>query len=122
MAERLKDAADLKLESLFGSGTVQDDGFSISVLKRVRRQMWVQRLALPVAIVLGVLIAAKPLMQLVSALPNLLTVVPANIGSNVSLQGLLPGFSVGSLPQLSTIIFGLVLFGAIMMLTQMLEE
>ena len=84
MAERLKDAADLKLESLFRSEPAEDDGFSINVMKRVRRQMWVRRLSLPVAIVLGVLIAAKPLAQLVSAISNLLTAVPTNIARLIS--------------------------------------
>jgi hypothetical protein len=116
------DEADKKLESLFRSEPVRDDGFSISIMKRVRRQMWVQRLSLPVAMVLGLAIAAKPLLQLVSALPNLMTMVPASVGSNVSVQGLLPGVSAASLPSLSTVIVGLTLLGAILRATQMLEE
>lgn len=122
MAERIMDEADKKLESLFRSEPVRDDGFSISIMKRIRRQMWVQRLSLPVAMVLGLAIAAKPLLQLVSALPNLMTMVPASVGSNVSVQGLLPGVSAASLPSLSTVIVGLTLLGAILIATQMLEE
>lgn len=122
MAERIMDEADKKLASLFRSEPVRDDGFSISIMKRIRRQMWVQRLSLPVAMVLGLAIAAKPLLQLVSALPNLMTMVPASVGSNVSVQGLLPGVSAASLPSLSTVIVGLTLLGAILIATQMLEE
>jgi hypothetical protein len=61
MADRLKDEADLKLEALFRTELVQDNGFSGRVVSRVRRQMWVERLSLPTAFVIGAMIAAKPL-------------------------------------------------------------
>ncbi len=115
MAERLKDEADRKLESLFGSEPVRDGGFSDQVLRRVRRQVWIRRLSMPVAVALGALIAAKPLVQLVAAIPKLLTAVPASLGK-------FEGMSSGSLPQASTIILGLMLLGAITMVSQILEE
>jgi hypothetical protein len=118
MAERLQDEADKMLESLFRSEPVRDDGFSVNVVKRVRRKMWIQRLSMPVAIVIGVAIAAKPLVQLSTAIPNLLTAVPSSVGS----VGIFEGISVSSLPQTSTIILGLVLLGAILMASQLLEE
>jgi hypothetical protein len=122
MAERLKDDADKRLESLFRSEPVEDSGFSINVMKNVRRRIWVQRLSLPVAIAIGLAIAAKPILQLVGAIPNLMTVVPASLGSSAGVQGLFPGVSTASLPPMSTVIVGMALLGAVLMAMQMLEE
>ena len=118
MAERLQDEADKMLESLFRSEPVRDDGFSVNVVKRVRRKMWIQRLSMPVAIAIGAAIAAKPLVQLATAIPNIVTSVPTSVGSVANIEGI----SLASLPQTSTIILGLVLLGAIMMVSQVLEE
>jgi len=115
MADRLKDDADFKLESLFRSQPVQDDGFSVKVVARVRRRIWVQRLAMPVAITIGTLIAAKPLSQLASAIPSLLTIVPDSLGY-------LDTLPLSSLPQNSTVIFGAMLLFAVMMVGRMLED
>ena len=115
MADRLKDAEDLKLESLFRSQPVQDDGFSVNVVSRVRRRIWVRRLALPIAITIGTLIAAKPLLQLAGAVPKLLMIVPDRLGS-------LNNFPLTSLPQNSTVIFGAMLLFAVMMIGKMLED
>ena len=115
MADRLKDAEDLKLESLFRSQPVRDNGFSVNVVSRVRRRIWVRRLALPVAITIGTLIAAKPLLQLASAVPKLLMVVPDSMASVSNLQ-------LSSLPQNSTVIFGAMLLFAVMMIGKMLED
>ena len=122
MAEKIKDDADKKLESLFRSDPVEDSGFSFNVMKSVRRRIWIQRLSLPVAITVGLAIAAKPLLQLVGAIPNLMTAVPASLGSNMNVQELLPGGSAASLPSMSTVIVGLALLGAVLMAMQMLEE
>ena len=70
MAERLKDSEDLQLEALFSSEPVQDDGFSARIMFRVQRRMWVRRLSLPVAIAIGAVIAAKPLLQLAELVPK----------------------------------------------------
>ena len=115
MADRLKDAEDLKLESLFRSQPVRDNGFSVNVVSRVRRRIWVRRLALPVAITIGTLIAAKPLLQLASAVPKMLMVVPDSMASVSNLQ-------LSSLPQNSTVIFGAMLLFAVMMIGKMLED
>ena len=50
MAEKLKDAEDRLLESLFASEPIADDGFSRRVVTRIRRRIWVRRLALPVEV------------------------------------------------------------------------
>lgn len=115
MADRLKDDADLKLELLFRSQPVQDDGFSVKVVSRVRRRIWVRRLAMPVAITIGTLIAAKPLLQLANAIPKLLMIVPGSMSS-------LNNLPIGGLPQNSTVIFGAMLLFAVMMVGKMLED
>ena len=115
MVDRLKDAEDLKLESLFRLQPVQDDGFSVNVVSRVRRRIWVRRLALPVAITIGTLIAAKPLLQLAGAVPKLLMIVPDSLSSLNSLP-------LTSLPQNSTVVFGAMLLFAVMMIGKMLED
>ena len=115
MADRLKDAEDLKLESLFRFKPVQDDGFSVNVVSRVRRRIWVRRLALPVAITIGTLIAAKPLLQLAGAVPKLLMIVPDRLSG-------LNNLPLTSLPQNSTVIFGAMLLFAVMMIGKILED
>lgn len=115
MAERLKDEADRKLEMLFGADPVADNGFSVQVVRRVRQKMWVQRLSMPVAIAVGAAIAAKPLQQLIGAIPDLLAVIP------VSISGL-DSVSTSSLPQSSTVLLGTMLLGAVLMVSQMLED
>ena len=115
MADRLKDETDTALESLFRSEPVRDEGFSVRVVSRVRRQMWVKRLSLPVAFVIGAAVSAKPMMQLANALPDLLGSVPA-VG--LSLEGL----PISSLPQTSTIIMGVMLLATVLMASRMLEE
>lgn len=113
MADRLKDSEDLKLEALFRSEPVPDDGFSARIVSRVRRRMWVQRLSLPAAIGIGAIIAAKPVMQLLAFVPKVIAVVPQ------SLTGILP--LEGSF-QAPTILLGGILLAALLMIGRMLEE
>lgn len=115
MADRLKDEEDTRLESLFRSEPVRDDGFSVRVVSRVRRQMWVRRLSLPFAFVIGAAVSAKPVLQLANALPNLLGSVP---GVAVNLEKL----PLGSLPQTSTMLLGVMLLAAVLMASRMLED
>lgn len=115
MADRRKDEADQKLGMLFASDPIADNGFSEQVVKRVRHRMWVQRLSMPVAIAVGAAIAAKPLLQLIDAIPDLLAVIP------VSISGL-DSVSVSSLPPSSTILLGAMLLGAVLMVSQILED
>jgi len=115
MAERLKDSEDLKLEALFGFEPVPDDGFSARLVSRVRRRMWVQRLSLPIAFVIGVIIAAKPLMQLAGLVPKVFGIVPQALGDIFDLQ--LEGMFQGT-----TIVWGIMLLAAILMVGRMLED
>jgi len=79
MAERLKDDEDRLLESLFASAPIADDGFSAMIEKRVRRQLWLRRMVLPVAALVGAIISFKPLAGLVTMLAGLTTLIPQDV-------------------------------------------
>ncbi len=115
MADRLKDAEDLMLEALFRSEPVQDDGFSARVVSRVRRRMWVQRLSLPAAFVIGAIFAAKPFVQLVEFVPQIVGMLPQGVARIVDLP-------LDGIPQLSTIVLAVLLLAVTMMLGRLLEE
>jgi hypothetical protein len=115
MAERIKDKDDLALEALFRSDPLADDGFSGTVMSRVRYRIWVRRLALPMALMIGLAISAKPLVQFVSALPRILMAV---FGDALSLEQL----PVVAVPQLSTILLGASALMAIVLASRLLEE
>ena len=112
MVDRLKDNEDRMLESLFESEPVLDNGFSARVMTRLTRRLWVRRLALPVAFLVGAVIAVKPLSQLVVTFSKLLTVIPADFG----------GMSIDVIPQATTFFLGGLLLVATMMITKMLED
>jgi hypothetical protein len=109
MADRLKDKHDLKLEALFESAPIADGGFSERVMARVRRQIWVRRLSLPVAFVIGAAFATRPLMQLVQAVSRLFEFIPQTLASHL---GSLP---IAHPPQLSSILLGATLLLAALM-------
>ena len=88
MAEKMQDAQDRVLESMFASESIDDNGFSDRVMGRIRRQLWVRRLALPVAMVLGVAIAVKPATQLFAIGARLLGSLPT--------ESMLPQSALGS--------------------------
>ncbi len=99
MAEKIKDAEDRMLESLFASEPVADDGFSEMIVGRIRRRLWVRRLTLPVAAIIGGVVAFKPLTAFVAAASKLLGQLP--------LDAL--GATAQSVPQLQTIVLGGIL-------------
>jgi hypothetical protein len=111
MAEKLKDAEDRLLESMFAAEPIADDGFSDKVVTRIRRGIWLRRLALPVAMVIGAAIAVKPASELVIAASKLLAVVPEGVvEAPVSWLPDLQSVAIsGSLVQ--TLVFGIVLLG-----------
>ena len=115
MADRLKDEADLKLEALFSTEQVQDGGFSGRVISRVRRRMWVERLSLPTAIVIGGIIAAKPLLQLAELMPKIAGAIPQDLANLVDLP-------LHGMPQVSTVVLGVMLLAAMLMMGKMLED
>ncbi len=112
MVDRLKDNEDKLLESLFRSDPVPDNGFSLKIVSEIKRRIWIRRLTLPAAFVVGAAIAVKPLSQLAVTFSKLLTLIPTNVGS----------LSLGDFPQISTVILGGLLLVAMMMVSKMLEE
>jgi len=112
MVSRLKDNEDRLLESLFGSEPVLDNGFSARVMTRLSRRLWVRRLALPSALIIGATIAVKPLSQLVVTFSKLLTLIPVDVG----------GMSLDAIPQMTTVFLGGVVLVAMMTVTKILED
>jgi hypothetical protein len=112
MAEKFRDAEDRLLESLLQSVPIADDGFSGRVVTKIRRRLWVRRLALPLAMVVGGAISIEPATQLLRALTKILTVVPADL------------FAVPAvwIPQFQIVVIGAMLLGAGVLGIRMLEE
>ena len=109
MAEKLKDAEDRLLESIFAAEEIADDGFSRRVVTRIRIRLWLRRLALPVAMLVGGVIAIKPATELLSAASTLLTVVPQNlVEAPASWLPEVQGVAIGA-PVMQTLVFGSVL-------------
>ncbi|MDX1498657.1 MAG: hypothetical protein R3176_02090 [Woeseiaceae bacterium] len=78
MADRNRDAGDRLLESMLAAAPIPDDGFSERVLKRIRRRAWIRRLTLPIALVLGVAVAAEPAVELLKIGARLAGSLPAD--------------------------------------------
>jgi len=79
MAERLKDNEDRLLESMFASAPIADDGFSAMIEKKVRRRLWLRRMILPVAALIGALVSYKPIAGLVTAVASLTSMLPQEL-------------------------------------------
>jgi hypothetical protein len=116
MVDKLKDKEDLQLESLFRSEPIRDDGFSVKVVARVRRQIWLRRLTMPVAFAIGAAIAFKPVSGLIVSLSGLFQFIPQTLGSKA---GALP---IDQLPQFSTIWMGGMLIIGVMMASRLLKD
>ena len=117
MAERIKDEEDRLLESMFESAPIADDGFSVSVVRRVRRRLWLRRLAVPIAVLIGGTIAIKPLTGFVMAVAGLSALIPPELLSSVT--ALIPQMPT---TQVSTIVLGAMLLAAVMLGLRTLEE
>jgi len=112
MAEKVKDADDLLLQSLFASEPIADDGFSKRVVGRIRRQLWLRRITLPLSILIGTAISLKPLSQLTLAVSKLLAVLPVTLFE-------LP---LSWVPQIQYVLIGAMLLVAGVLGLRMLEE
>jgi hypothetical protein len=122
MAEKLKDAEDRLLESMFRSEPIADDGFSRRVLTQIRRRLWVRRLALPVAIVIGGAFAIKPATQLVAAAAKLLAVVPQEmVETSTSWIPEMQNVALGA-SLVQSVVLGAMLLAAGILGTRMLME
>ena len=112
MADKFRDAEDIRLESLFDSGPVADDGFSDRIVRRIRRDIWVRRLTLPIAAVIGGAIAWKPATQILNAGVTLAGAFPRDLVTVPAVN----------LPQLPVFLLGGMLLVAIALTARMLEE
>jgi len=112
MAEKLKDAEDRLLGAMFQAEPIADDGFSKRVVTRIRRRLWMRRLALPVAMFVGGSIAVKPVLQLSVAVSKLLAVIPMELLET----------PVAWFPQLQYVVLGAMLLVASMLGIRMLED
>jgi hypothetical protein len=119
MVDRIKDKEELRLEAMFRSDPLPDIDFSKKVMTRLRRQIWVRRLAMPVAILLGGLIAFKPASELVITLSKVMNVLPASLTS-VSVD--IPSIPVESLPQVSTYLIGGLMILVTLFFVRVLED
>ena len=112
MAEHMKDAQDRMLESMFESTSIADDGFSAAVIRRVRRKMLLRRLILPLAILIGGVIAFKPLTSIMAFAHQLLLQLPDELVGSV----------VASLPTLQLLVTGGLILSVAVYSLSMLEE
>lgn len=113
MADKITDSEDQWLRDALRAEPIADDGFSVRVVRRVRRKLWLRRLALPVAAAIGATIAIKPLASL--------TAVFANLASQVTIAEQLAG-PVEWLPPLHLLITGAMLLVVVLLGLNALEE
>ena len=112
MAERIKDAEDRLLESMFDAAPIADDGFSVSVVRRVRRGLWLRRLAVPVAALIGGAIAIKPLTGFVTVVARLSSMIPPELVNSTTTL----------IPQAPIIVLGAMVLVACLLGLRSLEE
>lgn len=116
MADRMRDSDDARLEQLFSSEPIADDGFSENIVRRIRRRLWFRRLALPVAAAIGASIAFEPLVSFALGLGNVLQALPIPVDTTLAADWL------PSLPSLPMLVTGGVLFGAMLIGIRLLED
>ncbi len=112
MAERIKDNEDRLLESMFTSEPIADNGFSEQIVRRVRRKLFVRRLTLPIAALIGGTLAYKPLAGLVTTLYQILLQLPGDV----------VGSAASSLPSIQLIVTGGLILVAAILSINMLED
>ena len=112
MAERIKDEQDRLLESMFESTPIADNEFSGQIVRRIRRKLWIRRITLPVAVLVGGLVAFQPMAALVKGVYQLLSSMPGDVLPSV----------LGSLPSLQLIVTGALILFVAMFSLNMLED
>jgi len=112
MAEKIKDTEDRLLESMFEVAPVPDDGFSALIVRKIRRRLWLRRLAVPTATLIGGAIAVKPLTGFLIAASSLSSLLPQDIVNSV----------VALVPQAQTIVLGAMLLAACMLGLRTIED
>lgn len=112
MVERMKDGQDRLLEAMFASKPIADDGFSALVVRRIRRKLLLRRLTLPIAALIGGLLAFKPVGGLLSIALRVLEQLP----------GEFVAATVAGLPTLQTVVTGGLILAAVVLSLSMLED
>ena len=112
MAERMKDEQDRLLESMLESAPIVDNGFSRQIVRRIRHKLWIRRITLPVAVLLGGLVAFQPVVALVRGLYQVLSSMPGDLVPSLA----------GSLPSLQLIVTGALILFVVMFSLNMLED
>jgi len=112
MAEKIKDAEDRMLESMFDGAAIADDGFSVLVVRKIRRRLWLRRLAVPLATIIGGAIAIKPLIGLAVAVSSLSSLIPQDFVNTVA----------ALVPQAPTLVLGAMLLAACMLGLRTIED
>ncbi len=80
MAEYFKDAEDLMLEALFAPEPIADDGFSGQIVRRIRQRLWLRRLCITTALLLGCSVALQPTLALTGFIVHVLENFPGVLG------------------------------------------
>ena len=112
MAEHMKDTQDRMLESMFASAPIADDGFSAQVVRTVRRKMMVRRLSMPIAVLIGGIVAFKPFSAILGVAYQLLLQMPDELVDS----------AVASLPTVQLIVTGALVLCAAVFSMSMLED
>ena len=112
MAERIKDEQDRLLESMFASDPIADAGFSANIVGRIRRRIWLRRLILPVAVLIGAVVAFKPMASLAELVFKLLQLMPDELVNSATAH----------LPTLQVVATGGLLLVAAVISLSMLED
>jgi len=105
MRDKAKDAEDRLLEVMFRSVPMADDGFSRRVVARIRWRIWLRRLLLPTAVLVGGCIAARPVLEVATATSKVLSVVSQAFA-------MMP---IAWIPPLQVVVLGAVLLIAMML-------
>lgn len=112
MADRLRDDLDEQLTALFRADPIADDGFSDRITRRIRRRLWLRRLAVPVAAVIGGAIALNPLAAVVTLLIEFMRSLPFDVVATTA----------GWMPSLPLIGLGGMLLVVMLLGLRLLDE
>ena len=112
MAEHMRDDVDKQLATLFRVEAIADDGFSERITRRIRRRLWLRRLTIPIAAIIGGAIALGPLASLVTLLAEFVRALPFDVVATTS----------GWIPSLPLIGLGGLLLVAMLVGLRLLDE
>lgn len=94
------------------SPPIADDGFSTQIVGQLKRRLWIRRLTVPIAGLIGAVLAFKPLSGLVTVMASLSSMIPKEVVSSTA----------NSLPQLPLIMLGAALLAMCLVGLRFLED